>query len=369
MATTFKFGNGNWAVKEDYALAYNDENGNFKPLPFDFTRASTATRVNKDGLIETVPSGKPRIDFLNNTSGHLLLEPSRSNLITYSQEFDGYTKYSVTVEDDFSISPDGSQNAAKLTDTDSYDTIRTDATVVSGSTYTISIFAKNPSSGKFALRAYSASGNDTRRLFNLSNLTVSSAGGDNTGLVANSDNIQDYGNGWYRCSFSYVPTSTSLELNIYPGEPTNTDSNSVEVYGFQCEPGSYPTSYIPTEGSTVTRLVDLIQQSGFQGKVMNSTQGTIFIHFDNPMEDGDNNDFHMFRTTGTSYITDGFLFRFNTGTGVDILERVSDATGASFSNIVTKGQKNKIAISFTSSTFFRFRKWYYKVVFRYLFRN
>ena len=79
MATTFKFGGGNWAVKDGYALAYNDENNNFKPLPFDFTRASSATRVNKQGLIETVPSGKPRIDFLNNTSGHLLLEPSRTN--------------------------------------------------------------------------------------------------------------------------------------------------------------------------------------------------------------------------------------------------------------------------------------------------
>jgi hypothetical protein len=53
MANTFKFGNGKWAVKDGSALAYNDENGNFKPLPFDFTRASSATRVNKDGLIET----------------------------------------------------------------------------------------------------------------------------------------------------------------------------------------------------------------------------------------------------------------------------------------------------------------------------
>ena len=49
--------------KRTTPLAYNDENDNFKPLPFDFTRASSATRVNKDGLIETVPSGKPRIDF------------------------------------------------------------------------------------------------------------------------------------------------------------------------------------------------------------------------------------------------------------------------------------------------------------------
>ena len=87
MANTFKFGNGNWAVKDGYALAYNDENNNFKPLPFDFTRASTATTLNRQGLIETVPSGKPRIDFLDNTNGHLLLEPSRTNFLTYSEGF------------------------------------------------------------------------------------------------------------------------------------------------------------------------------------------------------------------------------------------------------------------------------------------
>ena len=51
MANTFKFGNGNWATKEDSVLAYNDENNNFKPLPFDFTRASTATYVDKNNQI------------------------------------------------------------------------------------------------------------------------------------------------------------------------------------------------------------------------------------------------------------------------------------------------------------------------------
>jgi len=69
MANTLKFGNGNWATKEGSALAYNDENGNFKPLPFDFSRASKATVINKDGLIEEVGSGEPRIDFLGNTQG------------------------------------------------------------------------------------------------------------------------------------------------------------------------------------------------------------------------------------------------------------------------------------------------------------
>ena len=122
MANTFKFGNGNWAVKDGYALAYNDENNNFKPLPFDFTRASTATRVNKDGLIETVPSGKPRIDFTDNTSGHLLLEPSRTNIITNSEQFvdapTGNTNmdlFSGTITNNNTTSPDGNTKGMKYT--------------------------------------------------------------------------------------------------------------------------------------------------------------------------------------------------------------------------------------------------------------
>jgi hypothetical protein len=77
MSTTLKLGAGNWATKAGSLLSYNDENGNFKPLPFNFTRSTGGTRVNKDGLIEVVTNNKPRIDFLNDSNGALLLEPTR----------------------------------------------------------------------------------------------------------------------------------------------------------------------------------------------------------------------------------------------------------------------------------------------------
>ena len=144
MATTFKFGNGNWAVKEDYALAYNDENGNFKPLPFDFTRASTATRVNKDGLIENVPSGKPRIDFLDNTSGHLLLEPSRTNMLQDSEDFTNSTYWllsSMTVTSNNTTSPYGTQTADKIEATGA-GSIRTQPAYTVTNGYSLSIFVK-----------------------------------------------------------------------------------------------------------------------------------------------------------------------------------------------------------------------------------
>ena len=87
MANTLKFGNGEWYGKKDTILAYNDENYNYKPLPFDFSRDSSATVINKDGLIETVGSGEPRIDYKDDSKGALLLEPQRTNLLPYSEDF------------------------------------------------------------------------------------------------------------------------------------------------------------------------------------------------------------------------------------------------------------------------------------------
>ena len=104
MANTLKFGNENWATKKDSILAYNDENANFKPLPFATSRASTATRVNKLGLIEKVAVGIPRVDYLGNTKGALLLEPQSRNLISRSEAFASsyWTKSGASIEGDAS---------------------------------------------------------------------------------------------------------------------------------------------------------------------------------------------------------------------------------------------------------------------------
>ena len=104
MANTIKFGNGQWATKEDSILAYNDENANFKPLPFVTSRATTATRVNKAGLLETVASGVPRVDYLDNSKGSYLLEPTSRNLIAQSEAFGNsyWTKSGASIQGDAS---------------------------------------------------------------------------------------------------------------------------------------------------------------------------------------------------------------------------------------------------------------------------
>ncbi len=116
MAQTLKFGNGTWATKKDSILAYNDENENYKPLPFNYTGAGKGTRVSKEGLIEVVENDRPRIDYTDSAEGALLLEPTRSNLITYSEDFsqwllDGNQSSPTTTTN---TNPDGSSEVYQI---------------------------------------------------------------------------------------------------------------------------------------------------------------------------------------------------------------------------------------------------------------
>jgi len=289
MANTFKFGNGNWAVKDGYALAYNDENNNFKPLPFDFTRASSATTLNRQGLVETVPSGKPRIDFLDNTDGHLLLEPSRTNIVFYSEQLDNsvWNKLTnTTVTANQTLSPDGSQNADEFSATStstSLMAVQDSFSVSSSVDYVISFFAKKGSVRYVQL--FNGTGQVTgnpRTNFDLQdgNIAIQDSG--------HTSSIEDFGNGWYRCTTKVTTLSTTLQMYIN-GVSTSTASrsatsswtsgNNFYVWGAQFEAGSYATSYIPTEGSSVTRAVETTNAT-LNSSVLSNLEGTILIDVD-----------------------------------------------------------------------------------------
>ena len=118
MANTLKLGAGKWATGKDTVLSFNDENNNFKPLPFSFSRASSATVVNQSGLIETVGSGEPRIDFKDNTKGALLLEPSRTNSLLQSNSLDQWSKSTSMEVTGSQVGVGGSDNAWLINRTD-----------------------------------------------------------------------------------------------------------------------------------------------------------------------------------------------------------------------------------------------------------
>ena len=242
-------------------------------MPFEFTRASSATRVNRQGLLEVVTSGKPRIDFLDNTKGHLLLEPSRTNKLLRSNKFNTtWTLGSaLSLTSDQTSTLTGNSDAWLLSSngTSGFSALG-QAVSISGS-HTYSIFAKEGTNQKIALR--SLSGTDVRAEFNLNTGTL--VGTTNT----TSTDIKDYGNGWYRVSMTF--SASNSNVYVYPNSIGTADAGNIYIQNSQLEAASYTTSYIPTDSTTVTRVVDDIELNLPNVDSFNSASGfSVIAKFD-----------------------------------------------------------------------------------------
>ena len=283
MAQKLKFGNGTWATKEGSTLAYNDENNNYKPLPFTTTRDSIATRVNKEGLIEVVGKDIPRIDYTDSADGVLLLEKSSTNLVTQSEAFDNayWIKPQASVVSGQS-SPSGDTNAFKLVEdtSNNFHWLLQSSVLSTAGTWSYSIFAK--AGGRDYISMGNAS-NAFYSFFDLQNGTVVSS-------VANAvGSIEPFSNGWYRCTVKLTTTgaqaigvfiSTDGTTTNYQGDGTS----GVYIYGAQLEQGN-ASSYIPTNGSTVQRAADTASGAG-NSQVFNDSQGVLFADIAANANDG-----------------------------------------------------------------------------------
>jgi len=232
-----------------------------KPLTTDgqltFTRASTATRVNSSGLIESVASGVPRLDYLNSTCPRLLLEPQRTNLKLNSENFSTAAGWSpatiggstATFTANYGVSPDGYQNADRIQlalNGGSYaDWISYNA-ITNGTTYTYSVYIK------------SLSGNGSLKFL-----------GAPAGNVVISFTTE-----WVRYTHTFTATGTDLypRFLIESGVSSSVD---ILVYGAQLEAGAYATSYIPTTSAAVTRLADACSKTGISS-LIGQTEGTLY---------------------------------------------------------------------------------------------
>lgn len=270
-----------------------------------FTRASTATRVNPNGLIETVASGSPRFDYdpITDACKGLLIEEQRTNLFTYSEQFDNaiWGVTSATVLANQIEAPDGTVTADKITEdvgTALLPRFSRTATIATSTQYSLSVFAKEVAgSSKRYLQIYANSGFSAGisqgANFDLSAGTVTLT----TGFTAA---IQAVKNGWFKCTlFTSISSATSsgIRIALVPAATTAmaTNSNpdgtgSLYIWGAQLEAGAFATSYIPTVASQVTRAADVAVMTGTNfSSWYNQTEGTAHIEF------------VRFGTTGTPY--------------------------------------------------------------------
>ena len=218
----------------------------------------------------------------------LLIEEQRTNLVVRSEElnstsWDSRTRISTGI--DFTVAPNGAQAADQIienTESGEHGIQAPGANYTSGTAYTFSIYAKRTAGAARNLRVLlpiAAYGENKVTIFDLSNGSVLATSG--SGITATSANV---GNGWYRLSMSAVATatvsSTAAQLRLAVGTTVSYQGNGFDglfIWGAQLEAGAFPTSYIPTVASQVTRSADAASMTGADfSSWYNQAEGTVY---------------------------------------------------------------------------------------------
>ena len=217
-----------------------------------FTRASTATFVGSNGLIQTAASGAPRFDH-NPTTGEslgLLVEEARTNAALYSDLSSNNVIIDATQGLNAATSPDGLFTASLITATSISNNFYQATSVTSGSAYSYSIFVKAGTASYVEFSIFAQIG--------FTNTRLTFGTGQISGEQSANLSVTAYPGGWFRVTWGFVSNATSIRgLNL-----RTADGTSYYAWGRQNEAGSFPTSYIPTVASTVTRAVDGADMTG-----------------------------------------------------------------------------------------------------------
>jgi hypothetical protein len=312
----------------------------------DVVRSGVATFVGSNGLIQSASANTQRIDYSTGLAG-LLVEEARTNLLIRSDDLGNnsvWSKNAVTPSYDSINSPDGTQNAdiflETTTTTQHGISTLSGVTITAGAPATAYFFVK--ANGRDQGRILIANGTFSVSVVALFNLTTGiidpATQGAGSGSTSLQSSILALADGWYRVSISAVVdgVSTNIKASIvfsngsslsYAGDVTK----GMAMWAGQIEQGAFPTSYIPTEATTVTRNADVATMTGTnfsdwfnaaQGSVsvdsyiLNATSGTaprIFAFLGAGGPQVDEMSLFMFSTTGKLVSSNTFNGGVNTG--------------------------------------------------------
>ena len=292
-----------------------------------FTRSTTASFVGSNGLIQTAAINAPRFDYdpVTLAPKGLLIEEQRTNLLTYSEQFDdaSWTKARVSITANATAAPSGTTSAERMVEDATLDShiVFKASGIVSG-THALSVYAKADSRNWLYLETDTA---NTRTFFNLSTGVLGTVGSAITATISNA------GNGWYRCTIAgaftgnlYIGVAAVDGVAVYTGNGTS----GIFLWGAQLEAGAFATSYIPTVASQVTRNADVASMTGTNfSSWYNQSEGTFVCG-----------------TSGGNVSTGQWAVSYDvTGPGNEIYVRQTSATA--LSSVVSGAGSSAITIS------------------------
>jgi hypothetical protein len=250
-----------------------------------FSRASSATFVGANGLIQSAATDVARFDH-NPVTGEslgLLVEEERTNGLNYSEETSQWgTLTNIIPTDNQAVAPNGSLTADQYIETSATGLHVQDGTAftfVTGTVYTYSVFVKSIGGRNFEIGYPPTIFTNRFARFTLSG--SGSVQGSDAGVTAS---IQAYANGWYRCSATNTCAAGASSRignfiindsfsRSYAGDVTK----GLFIWGAQLEAGAFPTSYIPTTTATVTRSADVASITGANfSSWYRQDEGTVF---------------------------------------------------------------------------------------------
>jgi hypothetical protein len=302
---------------------------------------TTTTSVSA-GILEDMP----RLDY-SGSCPSLLLEPSRTNLITQSEYIGSWGTLNASVTDNATTSPEGVSNAAALVDDATNASHYVQSSVIThatGQDMMASVFLKKGTRTQARLRL---SGGTGSAYFNLEDGSVVSESGATA-------TIEDYGNGWYRCAIfddsAQFGTGRLQVMSAVNGNSSyiGDSTEAIYIYGAQYEHNvSYPTSYIPTYVTSQTRSLDNVNELTGVSDLIGQSEGTLFLDFV-ANDDDALQIIYQVRTTGSTNVGQ-IDFRIQSG----LLRALGNDAGTTQFNIsagaAVAGTRYKCAVRYANN--------------------
>jgi len=314
-----------------------------------YTPTTTQPVTNYIPVLMTAASGVPRFEHnpITGESLGLEIEEQRTNLLTYSEQFDNaaWTKSNATVTANATTAPDGTLTADKLvenTATGAHYAYQTPT--LAATSYTLSAYLKAGERNWSLLNCFA--GTQFYAYFNLATGTI---GLTSAGVVASLNSV---GNGWYRCAIQFTPSAGASDLGIRSASSdggsnyTGNGFSGIYIWGAQLEAGAFATSYIPTTTAQVTRAADSAVMTGVNfSSWYRQDEGTVYVDVANFKSSTTVN--AALLTLADNPLSSSWVSIYGTTTNILVGRR---ASGTSGSNLVfaISALSNRVVYSYLS---------------------